>query len=130
MITSCTAKLAKTGHIRAVRVLVSIRKTEAPGQSWDFRTQFWTPRSIGAKSTALLSSLMQKNTVISRFLKDTLGGDLLEYALMAGFVAVAAGAVMPGVANSISAIFSQVDSVMSVASTQGNVTSDSRSTNY
>ncbi len=73
---------------------------------------------------------MQKNTVISRFLKDTLGGDLLEYALMAGFVAVAAGAVMPGVANSISAIFSQVDSVMSVASTQGNVTSDSRSTNY
>jgi Flp pilus assembly pilin Flp len=63
-------------------------------------------------------------------LKNTLGGDLLEYALMAGFVAVAAGAVMPGVAASISALFSQVDSVMCVASTQGDVTSDSRSTNY
>jgi Flp pilus assembly pilin Flp len=53
-------------------------------------------------------------------LRDTSGQDLIEYALMAGFVAVAAGAVMPGVASSISAIFSQVASVMSVASTQGN----------
>ena len=37
---------------------------------------------------------------------------------MAGFVAVAAGAVMPGVASSISAIFSRVGSVMEIASTQ------------
>ena len=34
--------------------------------------------------------------------KDTKGQDLIEYALMAGFVAVAAGAIMPSVANSIS----------------------------
>ena len=53
-------------------------------------------------------------------LRDTSGQDLIEYALMAGFVAVAAGAVMPGVASSISTIFSQVASVMAVASTQGN----------
>ena len=52
-------------------------------------------------------------------LKDTRGQDLIEYALMAGFVAVAAGAVMPGVADSISTIFSQVGSVMAIASTQG-----------
>jgi len=51
-------------------------------------------------------------------LKDARGQDLIEYALMAGFVAVAAGAVMPGVASSISAIFSKVGSVMAVASTQ------------
>jgi hypothetical protein len=38
---------------------------------------------------------------------------------MAGFVAVAAGAVMPGVASSISQIFSKVGSVLKVASTQG-----------
>jgi len=37
---------------------------------------------------------------------------------MAGFVAVAAGAIMPGVASSISAIFSRVGSVMEIASTQ------------
>jgi Flp pilus assembly pilin Flp len=52
-------------------------------------------------------------------LRDTLGQDLIEYALMAGFVAVSAGAVMPSVAASISAIFSQVASVMNNASTQG-----------
>jgi len=55
-----------------------------------------------------------------RVLRDTSGQDLIEYALMAGFVAVAAGAVMPGVASSIRMVFSQVASVMSVASTQGN----------
>jgi pilus assembly protein Flp/PilA len=50
--------------------------------------------------------------------KDTKGQDLIEYALMAGFVAVAAGAIMPGVASSISTIFSKISSVMSAASTQ------------
>jgi len=53
-----------------------------------------------------------------RALKDTRAQDLIEYALMAGFVAVAAGAVMPGVASSISTIFSKVGSVLAVASTQ------------
>jgi pilus assembly protein Flp/PilA len=47
-----------------------------------------------------------------RIWKDTKGQDLIEYALMAGFVAVAAGAIMPGVASSISGIFTKVNSVM------------------
>jgi Flp pilus assembly pilin Flp len=63
---------------------------------------------------------MQKMILKSKSVKDTRGQDLIEYALMAGFVAVTAGAIMPGVASSISTIFSQVASVMSVASTQGN----------
>jgi pilus assembly protein Flp/PilA len=50
--------------------------------------------------------------------RDRRGQDLIEYALMAGFVAVAAGAIMPNVATSISTIFSQISSVMSAASTQ------------
>jgi pilus assembly protein Flp/PilA len=50
--------------------------------------------------------------------KDTRGQDLIEYALMAGFVAVAAGAIMPGVASSISTIFSKISSVMTVAASQ------------
>lgn len=50
--------------------------------------------------------------------KDTRGQDLIEYALMAGFVAVAAGAVMPGVATSISTIFSKISSVLTVAASQ------------
>jgi len=51
--------------------------------------------------------------------KDTRGQDLIEYALMAGFVAVAAGAIMPNIATSISTIFSKINSVMSNASAQG-----------
>ena len=50
--------------------------------------------------------------------RDIHGQDLIEYALMAGFVAVAAGAIMPSVATSISTIFSQINSVMTNASTQ------------
>ena len=52
--------------------------------------------------------------------KDTRGQDLIEYALMAGFVAVAAGAIMPNIASSISTIFSEVASVMTGAASQGN----------
>jgi pilus assembly protein Flp/PilA len=50
--------------------------------------------------------------------KDENGQDLIEYALMAGFVAVAAGAIMPGVAKSVSTIFSKVASTMSNAANQ------------
>ncbi len=51
----------------------------------------------------------------ARIWSDNHGQDLIEYALMAGFVAVAAGAIMPGVSSSISKIFSRVSSVMSSA---------------
>ncbi len=44
--------------------------------------------------------------------RDTKGQDLIEYALMAGFVAVAAGAIMPSVAIDISTIFGKVKSVL------------------
>ena len=54
-----------------------------------------------------------------RIWKDTRGQDLIEYALMVGFVAVAAGAIMPGVADSISTIFSKITVAMSNAASQG-----------
>lgn len=54
-----------------------------------------------------------------RLWKDRRGQDLIEYALMAGFVAVAAGAIMPNVADSISTIFSKVSSSMAAAAAQG-----------
>ena len=47
--------------------------------------------------------------------KDKHGQDLIEYALMAGFVAVAAGALMPNIASSISTVFSKNSSVMASA---------------
>ena len=54
-----------------------------------------------------------------KFWKDEHGQDLIEYALMAGFVAVTAGAIMPQVSQSISTIFSKINSVMSNAAAQG-----------
>jgi len=51
-----------------------------------------------------------------RIWADSHGQDLIEYALMAGFVAVSAGAIMPGVATNISKIFSKVASSMTAAS--------------
>jgi len=47
--------------------------------------------------------------------KDTRGQDLVEYALLAGFVAVAAGALLPGISSSISTIFSRMGSVLTAA---------------
>jgi pilus assembly protein Flp/PilA len=57
--------------------------------------------------------------IAMNILKDESGQDLIEYALMAGFVAVAAGAIMPGVSSNISSIFSKVGSVMAAANTSG-----------
>ena len=49
---------------------------------------------------------------------DTEAQDMIEYALLAGFVAVAAGALLPTISTSISTIFSKMGSVLTVASTK------------
>jgi pilus assembly protein Flp/PilA len=54
-------------------------------------------------------------TVEQALLRNTGGQDLVEYALLAGFVAVAAGALLPGISASISAIFSKMGSALSAA---------------
>jgi len=69
----------------------------------------------------MLLSLQEPNNQMEQVLlrlriwKDQHGQDLIEYALMAGFVAVAAGAAFPPVATTISEIFSKVQSVMTAA---------------
>jgi pilus assembly protein Flp/PilA len=66
----------------------------------------------GEKAMTRLTNLIWQ----LRIKKDTRGQDLIEYALMAGFVAVAAGAIMPNVSTGISTIFSKVRSVVTAAS--------------
>jgi Flp pilus assembly pilin Flp len=46
---------------------------------------------------------------------DIFGQDLIEYALMAGFVCVTAVAGFPPMANAVSQIFSKAGSVLSQA---------------
>jgi Flp pilus assembly pilin Flp len=41
---------------------------------------------------------------------------MVEYALLAGFIAVSAGALLPGVSDSVSTIFSRMNSVLTDAS--------------
>ncbi|MBZ5594113.1 MAG: Flp family type IVb pilin [Acidobacteriia bacterium] len=58
---------------------------------------------------------LTKALLAMKIWKDKRGQDLIEYALMAGFVAIAAGALMPTVAGSISTVFSKISSVMAGA---------------
>ena len=50
---------------------------------------------------------------INRFLKDTRGQDLVEYALAAGMVALAAVAAMPQLTGVINTVFSKIGSMIS-----------------
>ena len=61
------------------------------------------------------------NKLYSFFLtltRDEEAQDMVEYALLAGFIAVAAGAVLPGISNSISTIFSKMASVTGAAASK------------
>ena len=59
--------------------------------------------------------MLKIQMLIARLLKDREGQDMVEYALLAGFIAVAAGALLPGISGSISTIFGQMASVLTAA---------------
>lgn len=61
--------------------------------------------------------MVKLQQLIVRLVKDRKGQDMVEYALLAGFIAVAAGALLPGISDSISTIFSRMASVVSAAAT-------------
>ena len=46
------------------------------------------------------------------FWKDTQGQDLVEYALMAGMVAVAAVAAMPALSSTVNNVFTKIGSII------------------
>jgi pilus assembly protein Flp/PilA len=54
--------------------------------------------------------MFPKNTLLHRFLRDDSGQDLIEYALIAALIALAAVSIMGTVGNSIASIFSDVNS--------------------
>jgi pilus assembly protein Flp/PilA len=73
------------------------------------------PRAGEAKKRRKQMTAILNAIVKLKIWSDNRGQDLIEYALMAGFVAVAAGAIMPGIATSISTIFSSVASSLTAA---------------
>jgi len=48
----------------------------------------------------------------SRFWRDTQGQDLVEYALAAGLVAVAAVAAMPALSTTVNNVFTKIGSII------------------
>jgi pilus assembly protein Flp/PilA len=71
-------------------------------------------RPIGNKKTKE-KHMTKFYLTLTRLLRDKEGQDLVEYALLAGFIAVAAGALLPGISTSISTIFSKMASVLTNA---------------
>jgi pilus assembly protein Flp/PilA len=55
---------------------------------------------------------LQKCVLQLRIWKDTDGQDLVEYALAAGLVAVAAVACMPGLSGTVNTVFSKIASII------------------
>ena len=52
-------------------------------------------------------------TFWKRFWPDEQGQDLVEYALAAGMVAVAAVACMPGLSSTVNTVFTKIGSIIS-----------------
>lgn len=55
------------------------------------------------------------NAFFLKIARDERAQDMVEYALLAGFIAVAAGAILPGISDNISIIFSRMGSVVAAA---------------
>lgn len=56
---------------------------------------------------------------LRRLIRDTTGQDMVEYALLAGFVAVAAGASLPRIAHNLEHVYNNVKSVVVAAARAG-----------
>ncbi|HTM48615.1 MAG TPA: hypothetical protein VL285_08045 [Bryobacteraceae bacterium] len=65
---------------------------------------------MGAKQSDMNGIL--RIAIRRRIFRELSGQDLIEYALMAGFVTVAAAAIMPDLSSSINIVFSTVNSMM------------------
>jgi len=55
---------------------------------------------------------MLQIVVKAQIWRDTQGQDLVEYALAAGLVAVAAVACMPGLSGAVNQVFSKIGSII------------------
>ena len=53
--------------------------------------------------------------LLSTFCQGDQGQDVIEYALMGGLVAIAAGALMPNVSSSLVTLFHKIESLLAAA---------------
>jgi pilus assembly protein Flp/PilA len=63
--------------------------------------------------------MTQLKQLITRLVRNEEGQDMVEYALLAGFVALAAGALLPDIAQNITTLFSKLNSALTAANSYG-----------
>ena len=69
---------------------------------------------------SIMAMFRRFRSLLHRLYLETTGQDLIEYALVAGFVAVAAGAIFPaGLMPNVSTIFSKINSCFTGANSFG-----------
>jgi Flp pilus assembly pilin Flp len=72
-------------------------------------------RAIAAAPSILEKEKTMKLQIIQNFLKDEEGQDLVEYALLLVFLALAAIAVLPTLGSSVNRVFSQSNSALNAS---------------
>jgi pilus assembly protein Flp/PilA len=63
----------------------------------------------------IINRTMELNQLLSSFLRDESGQDLIEYALVAAIIALGATAAMTSLAGSINTAFSKIGSSLTSA---------------
>jgi Flp pilus assembly pilin Flp len=71
--------------------------------------------NIGVVGIFKESIMTKLYTLLQSLKNDETAQDMVENALLAGFIAVVAGATLPGIADSLNLIFNKMASVTSVA---------------
>jgi len=77
------------------------------------------PRPVSLRSKEKDTVRSKRIPLFLHILADEFGQDLIEYALMAGFLAVGVGAIMPGFNEQIGQIYSRIMSSLSSVATYG-----------
>lgn len=77
-----------------------------------------TPRRNSTRETANSPRNLRSLIWGLKILSDTRGQDLIEYALIVGFIAVAAGALMPGITTTMRNIFERVSGALANSANQ------------
>jgi len=79
-----------------------------------------TNHATGSYNLLVLRLRLGMTRVSARLLRAESGQDLIEYALMAGMVAVAVAATFPtGLMPAVSTVYSKIQSTVGVAASQG-----------
>lgn len=90
--------------------LGGFRVSSKPLAEWEAR---YDPVTVEIQALPSAGKDQMTKRAFANFWEDTQGQDLVEYALAAGMVAVAAVAVMPTLTTVISNVFSKIGSIIS-----------------